>query len=370
MQSSLNTLEQTKFNEALYVLKTFGVEAEGDVDELKALAKLIDGKKVPEIFAMADEVARKNNIDWTSTGPPSLGEMNIFQNISAAESDPNDIPASGMNLITRPVAVDSLIGPRAMMVVPRLIDGTGKEVEFSNAGLETILEVYSQGVKLLTSKNLMSNNDFKGFYLKFSSLPKEKILDNKVDIKVSVKTTKKTFSMTKTGVEVNDNAMIETPKVGTPSTTESGIPVPDPTIPTDNTVPVNPIENTTEKPAEKPIEAEKPKPAGDPKQTVSKFLSNLSAQNLRGAYSVAENPSWGSYDSFANPNSGFGSIKGVSVKSVNTKANANQTASVNASYQVTDKDGNKILVDATYGLKQTATGWKITSYKINSSQKQ
>lgn len=365
MQSSLNTLEQTKFNEALYVLKTFGVDAEGDVDELKALAKLIDGKKVPEIFAMADEVAKKNNIDWTSTGPPSLGEMNIFQNISATESDPNDISANGVNLFIKPVSVDSLVGPRAMMVVPRLVDGTGKEVEFSNAGLETILEVYSQGVKLLTSKNLMSNNNFKGFYLKFSSLPKEKILDNKVDIKVSVRTSKKTFSMTKTGVEVNGNAMVETPKADTPTTTEGENPIPDATTPTEGATSATP-DNTTDKPAE----TEKPKPAGDPKQTVSKFLNNLSAQNLRGAYSVSENPNWGSYDSFANPTSGFGAIKGVSVKSVNTKANANQTASVNASYQVTDKDGNKILVDATYGLKQTSTGWKITSYRINSSQKQ
>ena len=83
MASSLNTLQQTKFNEALYVLKTFGVDAEGDVEELKALAKLLNGKKVPDIFAMADEVARKNGIDWSSTAPPSLGEMNIFQNISA-----------------------------------------------------------------------------------------------------------------------------------------------------------------------------------------------------------------------------------------------------------------------------------------------
>ena len=71
MTSSLPTLQQIKFNEALYILKTFGVEADGDLAELKALAKLLDGKKVPEIFAMADKVAKENNITWASNAPPS-----------------------------------------------------------------------------------------------------------------------------------------------------------------------------------------------------------------------------------------------------------------------------------------------------------
>ena len=59
MASSLPTLKQVKFNEALYILKTFGVEADGDVAEIAALGKLLDGKKTNEIFAMADEVAKK-----------------------------------------------------------------------------------------------------------------------------------------------------------------------------------------------------------------------------------------------------------------------------------------------------------------------
>ncbi len=45
MSSSLTTLEQVKFNEALYILKTFGVEADGDIQELNALSKLLDGKR-------------------------------------------------------------------------------------------------------------------------------------------------------------------------------------------------------------------------------------------------------------------------------------------------------------------------------------
>lgn len=344
MSSSLPTIKQIKFNEALYILKTFGVDAEGDIEELKALAKLLEGKKVPEIFAMADKVAQENGINWASTAPPSLGEMNIFQNIMPSETDVNDIAANSLQITISEVSVDSVLGPKALQIVPRLLDASGNKVDFENAALETTLEVSSQGVKLLTSKNLMQNNQFKGFYMRFSSLPQEKVIDNKIDIKVTVKTSKKTIQMTKMGVDVNPNALL---------------------MPQSSENPEN-IEGT---PEENATGTDSPKVIGDPKNTVVNFLSNLNSQNLKAAYSQSENPNWGSYETFANPTSGFGTVKSVDVTNVSTKANANNTASVNATYTVTDKSGNATSLDVSYGLKATETGWKITSYKINSSQK-
>ncbi len=342
MTSSLPTIKQIKFNEALYILKTFGVEADGDIAELKALAKLLEGKKVPEIFALADEVAKKNGVNWASNAPPSLGEMNIFQNISPSEKDPNDIVASSLQITTKQASVDSLVGAQAMMVVPRLLDASGNEIEFENAALETILEVFSQGEKILTAKNLMQNNNFKGFYLKYASLPKDKIIDDIIDLKVIVKTSKKTLQMTKMGVSVNPNALMDS---------------------------VNPDELAVNTPEETAPGTDSPKVIGDPKNTVISFLSSLNGQNLKAAYNQADNPNWGSYESFANPTSGFGAVKSVNVNSINTKSNSNNTASVNATYTVTDKSGNATDLDVSYGLKATETGWKITSYRINSSQK-
>jgi len=344
MSSSLPTIKQIKFNEALYILKTFGVDAEGDIEELKALGKLLEGKKVQEIFAMADKVAQENGINWASTAPPSLGEMNIFQNITPSETDVNDVAANSLQITTSEVSVDSVLGPKALQIVPRLLDAAGNKVDFENAALETTLEVSSQGVKLLTSKNLMQNNQFKGFFMRFSSLPQEKVIDNKIDIKVTVKTSKKTIQMTKMGVDVNPNALLM------PQSSE------------------NP-ENLEGTPEENATGTDSPKVIGDPKNTVVNFLSNLNSQNLKAAYSQSENPNWGSYETFANPTSGFGTVKSVDVTNVSTKANANNTASVNATYTVTDKAGNATSLDVSYGLKATETGWKITSYKINSSQK-
>lgn len=343
MTSSLPTIQQIKFNEALYILKTFGVEAEGDVAELKALAKLLEGKKVPEIFALADEVAKKNSINWASNAPPSLGEMNIFQNISPSERDPNDIAANDLQVSIQETAVDSINGAQALLVVPRLLDASGKKVNFENAALEAVLEVFSQGEKILIARNFMQDNGFKGFYLRYASLPKDKIIDGLIDIKVKVKTSKKTLQLTKMGIPINANALASLDDFEAQEEIDS------------------PLENAPE--------TEAPKMIGDPKNTVVNFLNSLNSQNLKAAYSQSENPSWSSYEGFANPTSGFGAVKNIAVNQISTKTNAPGSATVNASYTVTDKSGNATMLDVSYGLKATDSGWKITSYKINSSQK-
>ncbi|WP_374461300.1 hypothetical protein [Chryseobacterium taeanense] len=357
MAASLPTIKQIKFNEALYILKTFGVEADGDVAELKALGQLINGKKVPEIMAMADEVAQKNGIDWASTAPPSLGEMNIFGDDKAKESDPNDVKANSLSINTTPTGDDGTGAPTAIQIVPRLVDNTGKPVSFTGAGLEATLEVFSNGVKLSTAKNLMQDNNFRGFNLKFSSLPAAKVVDNKIDITVSVKTTAKTFKMTKIGLDVNPLLL----KMPAPPVVDSTAVNQDPAVIDPNNPGVaDPMDPNASNSPTAPKQT-----AADPKTVVSGFLNNVSSQNLKAAYSSSSNPNWGSYESFANPTSGFGSVKNVSVKNISTNlANAN-VASVNATYDVTDKSGRTTSLKVTFGLKNVNGEWKISSYKIN-----
>ncbi len=362
MTASLPTIKQIKFNEALYILKTFGVEADGDVAELKALGQLINGKKVPEIMSMADQVAQKNGIEWASTAPPSLGEMNIFGDETAKESDPNDVKASSLSVITRPTGDDGTGAPTALQIVPRLVDNAGNPVSFTGAGLEATLEVFSNGVKLSTAKNLMQDNNFKGFNLKFSSIPAAKVIDNKIDITVSVKTTAKTFKMSKIGLDVNP-ALLKVPappKVDSTAVNTDPAVI-DPNNPGTTTPTTDP--NATTSPTTTP--AAPKQPAADPKNVVSGFLNNVSSQNLKAAYNSSSNPSWGSYESFSNPTSGFGSVKNVSVKNITTSASNPNAASVNATYDVTDKSGKTTSLKVTFGLKNVNGDWKISSYKIN-----
>lgn len=356
MASSLPTIKQIKFNEALYILKTFGVEADGDINELKALGQLINGKKVPEIMTMADQVAQKNGIEWASTAPPSLGEMNIFGDEKAKESDPNDIKANSLSIITRPTG-DNGEGATAIQIIPRLVDNAGTPVAFTGAGLETTLEVFSNGVKLSTAKNLMQDNNFKGFNLKFSSIPASKVVDNKIDITVTVKTTAKTFKMSKIGLDVNSSAL----NVPAPPKVDSTVVNQNPAVIDPNNPNANPA-NPTDPNA---TPATPKQPSADPKATVNKFLNNVSSQNLKAAFDASSNPSWGSYESFSNPTSGFGSIKNVSVKNITTNASNPNNASVNATYDVTDKNGRVTSLKATFGLKNVNGDWKISSYKIN-----
>ncbi|AKK72671.1 NTF2-like N-terminal transpeptidase [Chryseobacterium gallinarum] len=364
MTSSLPTIKQIKFNEALYILKTFGVEADGDINELKALGKLINGKKVPEIMALADEVAKKNGIEWASTAPPSLGEMNIFGDDKAKETDPNDVKAGALSLVTRPTGDDGTGSPTAIQIIPRLVDAAGNPISFTGAGLEATLEVFSNGVRLSTAKNLMQDNNFKGFNLKFSSIPASKVVDNKIDITVSVKTTAKTFKMSKIGLDVNAAALKvpAVPKTDTTAVAQQPSAVVDPNNPATTTTPSTTEPGNTNAPA---APATPKQPSADPKNTVSKFLNNVSSQNLKAAYDASNNPSWGSYESFSNPNSGFGAVKNVSVKNITTSAANANGASVNATYDVTDKNGKTTSLKVTFGLKNVNGDWKISSYKIN-----
>lgn len=358
MASDLTTIKQIKFNEALYILKTFGVEAEGDVNELKALGQLINGKKVPEILSLADQVAQQNGIEWASTAPPSLGEMNIFGDETAKESDPNDVRASSLSILTQ-LSGDTGNGPTAMQIVPRLVDNAGNPIAFTGAGLETTLEVFSNGVKLSTAKNLMQDNNFRGFSLKFSSLLASKIVDNKIDITVSVKTTAKTFKMSKIGLDVNPSAL----KVPEVPKTDSTMIVQDPNAVIDPNNPTTPPTTGTDPTTAAPSQPKQP--TADPKNTVSKFLNNVSSQNLKAAFDSSSNPSWGSYESFSNPTSGFGAVKNVSVKNISTNATGTNSSSVNATYDVTDKNGKTTSLKVTFGLKNVNGEWKISSYKIN-----
>lgn len=222
--------------------------------------------------------------------------------------------------------------------------------------METSLTVSSNGVQLLSNKNLMLNNNFKGFNLKFASLPANKVYDNKIDITVSVKTTEKTYKMSKLGYLVNPNAL-QKPVVVEETSDETQV---DPEI-NENTTEEQQIETTTNP----NTETTTPVVKKDPKATVSKFLNSLSTQNLKAAYETSANPNWGSYETFSNPNSGFGTVKSLNVKNVKTVNNNNTNASISATYDVTDKNGKTTSLNVDFGLKNVNGEWKISSYKIN-----
>lgn len=383
MATQLNTRQQVKFNEALYILKTFGSDAEDYSQQMDNLRNMLAGKKTNEIFSIADEVAQKQGIDWSSTGTPSLGEMNIFDETSAKEVDPNEILADNdIQIDIKAISIDTLVGAKALRITPRLTKNGGR-LYFKNAALPVSLEIFSGGKRLLKKKNLMQNSDFKGFYLPFKNLPKNQIKDGKIDVQVSIKASNKTYKSTKFGVRVNEKAFDKTInlktvaygefledqqkqtmpddslKINNPQSTEnSGITT------TGETNKPKPDETKPNTPTKQNVEKDIKKAKGSPMATVQSFLSNLNAKKLRNAYKASENPNWGSYDNFSNPNSGFGSVKKLKVKNVKTNSANDQKAIVDASYDVEDKNGNQSTLNVRFGLKNINGVWKITSYTI------
>lgn len=349
MATELNTLKQVKFNEALYILKTFGVEGGTDVQKIKNLSKLLEGKTASEIFVLADQVAQKNEVEWASSAPPSLGGMNIFGSIDssiAQEQDPTDIGAYTMQL-------NVLEEPGRLSVVPRLLDKNQELLDFSNATLEVILEVNSGGVRIYSLKNLMQDNHFKGFKLQYANLPSDKVVDEKIDISVTIVTKKKRFKRSKLNIETG---IVPKPKAEKKDSLEVST----------RAERGDSSENSSPETTEKPEIAPSPEASKkDPKAVVYKFLNHLNSGNLKGAFDSAENPSWGSFERFSDPVSGFGSVKNVSVKNVSLAQVKGDNASINAQYEVKDKDGKTIALNVSFGLKISGGDWKIVSYKIN-----
>ncbi len=340
MASSLSTLESIKFNEALYILKKFAVKGEDDVTELKQLGVLLQGKNVKEIMALADATAQQNGLEWSSTSEPSLGMTNIFSSLKPEEHDPNDIAAKSMNL-----EIGTLGGPTSdvadgLVVRPILVDAQGKNLEFHSAALESRADVYSGGVRILTQKAIIQNNDYSGFKIRYEKLPFGKVINNAIDIQVTVNTSKKALKMTRAGILINANALQkpEPPKKDS--------------IKTDT--------------KETPITPEVVKDASgeNPQQVVGKFLRNINTQNLEAAFSQSKVPQWGNLKDFSNPSSGFGSVKNIRTLNIATQSVQNNEAKVRAEYEVIDQKGNATTVRANYGLSLKDGKWVITSYSL------
>lgn len=334
ISSNLNTLQQIKFREALYIIKKYGTTANTPyMQKMDETAKLIDGKNAAQILKFADSIALANHVEWSSTGTPSLGEMNIFDPVKAKERDPNDITAAALQLSVVPTRTDSAIGPTQLKIIPRLVDEKGNNISFHNATLETVLTITSGGHSLLTARNFMTNNQFKGFYVDIPKLSASKIENNHIDVNVHVKTTSKTFKAAQENIKINAAALLAKENEKQEVATDS-------------------IAN----------------PSGKPSAVVNNFLQKINSHQLQQAYDMSNNPAWGNFSSFSNTSSGFGAVKSITVKSIKTQSQNTQQAQVNAIYEVKDKSNTPIALNTTFTLTNEGSSWKITHYKINSSQ--
>jgi len=75
LSGGIKTIKQVKLREALYIIKQFGTEESEDLEKMDAVAKMLHGKKLAEVFSFADSIASIHGIDWLSDAPPSLGDM-------------------------------------------------------------------------------------------------------------------------------------------------------------------------------------------------------------------------------------------------------------------------------------------------------
>jgi|GEM_PF-2272673 len=80
MSSGAKTIRQVKFREALHIIKQFGIEEGDNLEKISTMARMLHGKKLQEIFSLADSIASINQLDWSSYSPPSLENIDVFLN--------------------------------------------------------------------------------------------------------------------------------------------------------------------------------------------------------------------------------------------------------------------------------------------------
>ncbi len=100
-----------------------------------------------------------------------------------------------------------------------------------------------------------------------------------------------------------------------------------------------------------------------PEKTVFEFIKDLGLQNYKSAYSVTNNPLWGTYEEFSSPDR-FGAINLTEIKKIETKNENNIEAVIYAEAFYSDPvNGNNIFFEKFY-LKKEKDIWKIIKLKV------
>jgi len=80
MSSGLKTIRQVKFREALYIIERFVSDSKDDIERINLVISMLNGKKLNEVFYIADSIANSRGINWSSDAPPSLDYIDLLLN--------------------------------------------------------------------------------------------------------------------------------------------------------------------------------------------------------------------------------------------------------------------------------------------------
>lgn len=327
ISDKLSILQQDKMKEAVKLVYKYSTDTKKTEDERwQEVYKKLDGKTADQVFVIAEEIAKNNNIKWSSTSMNELDSSVFDDEVKPMENgvDTSQIDnAAVIDIKYSPINNDPELND-GIMIYPNLIDDLGKVINFQNLPLNVTLTFLNKG-KVVNVINRQINSSEagnpsakKGIKVLYRQFTPESIPDGLVNLEVKASAGNKFLYGKYSQIKIDL------------SKTKSTVSIQDE------------IDNQT---------------AAD---NVSSFLEKVGSKNYGTAYALTRNSKWPSEEAFSSTTNGFGAIDNLKVISVGFSSRTEGKITVAAAYQIKDKSGNTKVLKQNFILNKINDDWLIT----------
>ena len=329
ISSKLTILQQDKIQEAVKLIYKFKTEGSDEDKRCEQLYTLLNGKNAEQIFDMAEEIAKKNKIPWTSISMNSV-DPSVFDKdlkpLTEAEQKLKQIEkATRINLRYAPINKDDKIND-GFYLYPELIDDSGAAVSYTDLPLNLSISFINNGnivyviQREVNSSQVGNPSLMKGIKVYYSLFDNKKLFNSSLDVEIKIKAEDKYLYGKLSGI---------------------------------------PIDLSKTRDASTPIEDEINKQVA--LDNVKKFIRFIGNKQYSEAYNLTQNPKWISLDQFSSTTNGFGTIDATNLINAQSGEKNENRQMVNVQYQIKDINGKVKTLTQNFILKKVKDNWLITN---------
>ncbi|MCO6565362.1 MAG: hypothetical protein J6581_07985 [Apibacter sp.] len=329
ISSKLTILQQDKIQEAVKLIYKFKTEGSDEDKRWEQLYTLLNGKNAEQIFDMAEEIAKKNKIPWTSISMNSV-DPSVFDKdlkpLTEAEQKLKQIEkATRINLRYAPINKDDKIND-GFYLYPELIDDSGAAVSYTDLPLNLSISFINNGnivyviQREVNSSQVGNPSLMKGIKVYYSLFDNKKLFNSSLDVEIKIKAEDKYLYGKLSGI---------------------------------------PIDLSKTRDASTPIEDEINKQVA--LDNVKKFIRFIGNKQYSEAYNLTQNPKWISLDQFSSTTNGFGTIDATNLINAQSGEKNENRQMVNVQYQIKDINGKVKTLTQNFILKKVKDNWLITN---------
>lgn len=329
ISSKLTILQQDKIQEAVKLIYKFKTEGSDENKRWEQLYTLLNGKNAEQIFDIAEDIAKKNKIPWSSTSMNSV-DPSVFDNdlkpLTEAEQKLKQIEkATRINIRYSPISKDETIND-GFYLYPELIDDSGSEIFYADLPLTLSISFINNGTIVYVIQREINSSTVgdpslnKGIKIPFFMFDNKKLATSSLDVEIKINAEDKYLYGKLSGI---------------------------------------PIDLSKTRDASTPIEDEINKQVA--LDNVKKFIQLIGDKQYSEAYNLAQNPKWTSLDQFSSTTNGFGTIAATNLINAQLEEKNDDKQTVNVQYQIKDINGKIKTLTQNFILKKVKDNWLITN---------